>query len=151
TPQYMSPEQARGLPVDERADVYAIGAVLYEVLSGRPPHEGQTSAEVLAKVASQPPPPVRAREPALPEHLPDIVDQAMAVDSNARYRNGKQLADDLKRFQTGQLVSAYAYSPPILLRRWMRRHRGALAVAVASLVVLMVTGTLGVLRIVRER
>jgi tetratricopeptide (TPR) repeat protein len=134
TPAYMPPEQARGQSVDERADVYALGAMLYYLLVGAPPHSGTTVQEVLAAAASQPPAPVESREPAAPGDLVALVTKAMDPDPARRYATAADLAADLRRFQTGQLVSAHRYSPAELLRRWLRQHRAAVTVAaVASL------------------
>jgi len=126
TPGYMSPEQAAGEVLDERTDVYAIGAIAFHMLTGRAP-TGQ---------------PVRllAREPAVPQDLAAIVDRAMAVDRDARYRSARELADDLRRFQTGQLVGAHRYSLGQLVRRWLRRHRGPVAVAAVAVLVLLAVG-----------
>jgi serine/threonine protein kinase len=104
TPGYMAPEQAEGAPVDERADVYALGSVLYTLLAGEPPYKGADSTEVLEKLRVGPPPPIAERQFGLPRHLTAIVDKAMARDPAARYRNALDLADDLKSFQTSQLV-----------------------------------------------
>ena len=78
TPHYMPPEQARGLPVDERADVYALGAMLYFLLAGAPPHAGRTAEEALAAAAGGRVEPVERREPEAPADLVAIVRKAMA-------------------------------------------------------------------------
>jgi len=134
TPRYMAPEQARGEAVDERADVYALGAMLYYLLAGAPPHAGTTVDEVLQAAATRAPTPVEATEPDAPADLVALVAKAMRADRGQRYANAGALAEDLRRFQTGQLVSAHRYSPRELARRWLRQHRAAVAVAaVASL------------------
>jgi|JI10StandDraft_1071094.scaffolds.fasta_scaffold01858_25 WD40 repeat protein len=152
TPVYMAPEQARGERVDARADVYAIGAMLYHLLAGRPPygHLG-TAAEVLAAVKAGPAPPLTAIAPAAPRELAAIVRRAMAHDAGARYPTAAALADDLRRFATGQLVSAHHYGRGERLRRFARRNRGALAIAAAAAVALGVTGALSIRRVVHER
>src|SRR5215813_7176387 len=138
TPEYMSLEQSQGKPVDERADVYAIGAILYHVLAGCAPYQGGSSAEVLAKVAKEDPEPIRQRQPDVPQDLATIVGKAMSRDPEARYPTAKELADDLKRFQTGQMVSAHSYSRMALIRRWLWRNRTPAVIAGASLLVLCV-------------
>ncbi len=140
TPSFMPPEQARGEEVDARADVYALGALLYYALSGRAPHEGVDSAEVLSRVRAGAPIPVRELVPAVPSDLADIVGKAMARDKAARYPSAAELADDLKRFQTGQMVAAHAYSWMELAGRWVRRHRAIAATTV--LFVLVAAGAL---------
>ena len=136
TPVYMAPEQARGERVDARADVYAIGAMLYHLLAGRPPygHLG-TAAEVLAAVKAGPAPPLTAIAPAAPRELAAIVLRAMAHDAGARYPTAAALADDLRCFATGQLVSAHHYGRGERLRRFARRNRGALAIAAVAVAV----------------
>jgi tetratricopeptide (TPR) repeat protein len=131
TPHYMPPEQARGLPVDERADVYALGAMLYFLLSGTPPHAGRSADEALAAAAAGAIEPVERREPEAPPDLAAIVRKAMAPSPADRYPSARELAADLLRFQTGQLVSAHRYSTGDLLRRFVKRHRAAVLVASA--------------------
>ena len=134
TPAYMAPEQAMGDAVDERADVYALGAVLYHMLSGTRPYRGATSEDVLAAVIAGPPPALTG----VPLDLATIVTKAMARDPEDRYANAGDLAIDLKRFQSGQLVIAHHYTTGQLLARWSKRHRGA--VAVGSLAILALAG-----------
>jgi WD40 repeat protein/tRNA A-37 threonylcarbamoyl transferase component Bud32 len=148
TPCYMPPEQAGGQPLDERADVYALGAMLYEVLAGEPPyHRGATPAAVLAG----PPPPVETRQPAIPPDLAAIVRKAMACEPGDRYPSAREMALDLRQFQTGRLVSAHVYSSGMLLGRWLRRYRAPVTVAAAALVILAAVGAVSVDRVVTER
>ena len=151
TPAYMPPEQAYGDPVDQRADVYALGAILYHMVAGAPPFDGATAVEILLKVTSDPPPPIEAREPAVPPELAAIIATAMAYKPADRYPSAEELADDLRRFRTGQLVAAHRYSARDRLRRLIRRYRGPLAVAAASLVVLAVISVLSITRVIAER
>ncbi len=148
TPAYMPPEQARGDKVDERADVYALGAMLYHVLAGHPPYRGDTSDAVLEAVLAGPPAPLP--EDAPPD-LATIADRAMAREPDARYATAAALAADLERFETGQLVSAHTYTAGALVRRWLRRHRAIAIVATAALVALAVGGAVSVRRIVAEK
>jgi eukaryotic-like serine/threonine-protein kinase len=151
TPAYMSPEQARGDVVDERADVYALGAVLYEVLAGTPPHADTTPQAVLERVIAGPPRPLSMVVSSVPDELCTIVRKAMARDPAARYPNAVALAEDLRRFTTGKLVSAHSYSTWALVRKRLARHRGVVAVAIASLLVLGAVGVASVRRVVAER
>jgi eukaryotic-like serine/threonine-protein kinase len=151
TPAYMSPEQARGDEVDERADVYALGAVLYEVLAGSPPHADATPQAVLDRVIAGPPCPLAMMVSAVPGELATIVHKAMARDPDARYPNAIALAEDLRRYTTGKLVSAHSYSTWALLRKRLARHRGVVVVAVASVLVLAAVGVASVSRVVAER
>jgi eukaryotic-like serine/threonine-protein kinase len=151
TPAYMSPEQARGDVVDERGDVYALGAVLYEVLAGSPPHADATPQAVLDRVIAGPPRPLQMVVPSVPGELATIVRKAMARDPDARYPNASAFAEDLRRFTTGKLVSAHSYSTWALLRKRLARHRGVVAVAVASVLALAVMGIESFRRVVAER
>jgi tetratricopeptide (TPR) repeat protein len=150
TPAYMPPEQARGQAVDERADVYALGAMLYYLLVGVPPHAGTTVQDVLAAAATQRPQPVEAREPAAPGDLVAIVEKAMDPDPAGRYPTAAQLAADLRRFQTGQLVSAHHYSPGELLRRFLRQHRAAVTVAAVGALALVTAIAVGFMAVNRQ-
>jgi serine/threonine protein kinase len=141
TPEYMPVEQAEGKPVDARADVYAIGAILYQILSGIPPYRGTTPKEVLASIRQTDPAPVEKLEPGVPRELATIARKSMARDPKQRYPSAKELAEDLRRFQTGQLVSAYSYSGWELVRRWTWKHRAGVA-AVALILLTMVAGLL---------
>jgi serine/threonine protein kinase len=129
TPEYMPAEQAAGQPVDERADVYALGAILYHVLAGVPPYSGSSSDEVLKALASKAPVPIERRQPGVPEDLASIVRKAMARDAKERYSSAIELTEDLRRFQTGQLINARHYSSLALLARWFQRHRAAMGAA----------------------
>lgn len=151
TPAYMSPEQARGELVDERADVYAIGAVLYELLTGQPPHHDETPQATLDRVIAGPPRPVVIAAPHVPSELATIVGKAMARCPDDRYTNATALAEDLRRFQTGKLVSAHSYTAWSLLRKKVAQHRGVVAVAIASTVALAVVGVESFRRVVAER
>ena len=140
TPLFMPPEQARGEDVDERADVYSLGAMMYFVLCGQPPHTGEKASVLLAEVRSVTPTPLREREPGVPVDLAAIVNKAMAWSPAARYRTAGELAVDLKRFLTGQLVGAHVYSRPQLVARWVRRNR-ALSLLTACFALAAVLGS----------
>jgi serine/threonine protein kinase len=150
TPAYMPVEQATGEAVDERADVYALGAMLYHVLAGAPPYTGKTSDDVLERVIKGPPPALADRTAGIPPDLVTIVEKAMAHDAADRYPTAKELADDLKKFQTGQLVGAHRYSTWALVRRWIRRHRTPVAVGAIAAIALAVVAIISVQRILRE-
>jgi WD40 repeat protein len=150
TPAYMAPEQARGESADRRADVYALGAILYHVLAGSAPRQGDANT-VLAQVRQGPPPPLSTRAPGTPRDLLAIVAKALAHEPAARYDSARAFADDLSRFLTGQLVGAREYRRVTLLLRWLRRHRAAVAVAALLLTVLAITATVAVRRVLAER
>jgi WD40 repeat protein len=151
TPAYMPPEQARGDAVDRRADVYALGAVLYEVLAGRPPYSGDSALEVMRTVLERSPSPLDHGDEAPPQELITLVDKSMARDPAARYADAAALADDLRRYLDGQLVAAHRYSAWQRMRRVWRRQRVALLVALAGTLGLLISGAYSLRRIVGER
>jgi len=99
TPHYMSPEQARGeKDVDHRADLYAIGAMLYRCVSGKVPYPGKNYNQILARILAQPPPPVKEIRPQVPSKLVEIINRAMARDREQRYESAAVFAADLAEF-----------------------------------------------------
>jgi len=151
TPAYMSPEQARGEIVDERGDVYAIGTVLYELLAGAAPHADTTPQATLERVLAGPPKPVDCAVAHVPGELGTIVAKAMARNPVDRYPNATALAEDLRRFSTGKLVSAHSYSTWAILRKKLAQNRGVVAVALASTIALAIVGVESFRRVVHER
>src|SRR5258706_10624151 len=100
----MAPEQARGERVDRRADVYSLGVLLYQLLAGRTPYRGSSSAEMLALLLEGPAPDLAQVVPGVPPDLAAIVRKAMRREPEARYPDGDALAKDLQRFLNGRLV-----------------------------------------------
>jgi WD40 repeat protein/predicted Ser/Thr protein kinase len=150
TPAYMPPEQASGQPVDARADVYALGAILYHVLAGSPPYQGDTASQVLRQVLHEASRPLPRGRKGVSEELRAIVTKAMAREPAGRYPSARELAEDLRRFQTGQIVAAHAYSWWARVQRFVKRYRAAVAVAGVALGVLAVLGTVSLRRILAE-
>jgi predicted Ser/Thr protein kinase len=124
TPRYMSPEQALAAPeeVDAQTDIYSLGAVLYEALTGRPPFDGPSIMSVLRKLSDEEPPPVRELNPAVPEEVAAVCRRAMAKDKAARFASTGELADALEAcLGRGPVASGAAgdEKPPHRLpRRW---------------------------------
>ncbi|MCC6143941.1 MAG: serine/threonine protein kinase [Candidatus Hydrogenedentes bacterium] len=143
TPHYMSPEQAAGKhdQLDGRADVYALGAVLYEILTGSQPYQASTGLEVLMKVASEPPAPPEHLCPEAPAALVAVCRRAMERDPAARYVSAAALAAEITSFQAGARVLAYEYSLAELLARFVRRHRPVVVTAALALSLLVGLGT----------
>jgi WD40 repeat protein len=151
TPQYMPPEQIDSHVPDERLDVYALGATLYHVISGKPPFEGPSVPAILDRVLNVGPAPLVEVEPKTPRALQAIVAKAMARDRAARYASAAELADDLRRYQTGQLVASYHYGWGERAARFLGRHRAVVGLSAAFLAVLASLGAVGVGRIVAAR
>ncbi|HWJ57160.1 MAG TPA: serine/threonine-protein kinase, partial [Vicinamibacterales bacterium] len=147
TPGFMAPEQLCGAPVDERCDVYALGATLYHLLARTPPHHAKTADEMMKAAVAAPPTPIRELVPGVPLDLSTIVDKALAHDPTVRYQNARALAEDLQRFLTGQLVASHHYTPREKVIRFVRKNRGVSA-AVAALIVV---GSVLMVRIYIER
>jgi eukaryotic-like serine/threonine-protein kinase len=105
TAQYLSPEQARGTAVDQRSDVYSLGIVLYELLTGTVPFTGDTPVEIAMKHLSALPEPPSTKRPEIPRELDLIVMRALAKDPNDRYQNAEEMDADLERFARGAGVS----------------------------------------------
>jgi tetratricopeptide (TPR) repeat protein len=151
TPAYMAPEQARGEPVDQRVDVFALGAMLYHLLAGVPPYNARTATEVIAAAALGRVVPLASRERGAPVDLVAIVHRAMAPLPIDRYRDAGELASELRRFLTGQLVSAHHYTSGQRLGRFARRHRAAVTIAALAAIGFGAGGTFAVRRILHER
>ncbi|MBX9624100.1 MAG: protein kinase, partial [Gemmataceae bacterium] len=139
TPKYMAPEQAQGLHADigPGADVYALGAILYELVAGRAPYDGSTDVEVLRQVVDGHLTPPRDLRPDLHRDLEAICLRAMAKSPGKRYRTAIDLADDLRRFLDGRPTLARPLTRVGRAARWLRRNDGAVAVGVLAAVALM--------------
>jgi len=96
TAKYMSPEQASGKPVDARTDIWSLGVILYEMLTGKHPFEGEMQTQVIARVLEREPEPLATRAPGSPPELQRIVSKMLAKDRAARYPNVRELLQDLK-------------------------------------------------------
>lgn len=96
TPSFMSPEQMAGSPVDGRSDLYSLGVMLFQLLTGRLPHEAESMARLMAQIANETAPDVRNWRPELPESLADVVALALEKRPEVRYADGIQLATDLR-------------------------------------------------------
>ncbi|HEY0250560.1 MAG TPA: serine/threonine-protein kinase, partial [Kofleriaceae bacterium] len=141
TPCYMSPAQASGEPADATDDVYALGAILYTVLTGVPPYlEGRDAVAVIAATIDGPPRPIVELAPDAPADLRAIVERAMARTVTDRFSSAKQFSDELARFEAGQLLLSRGYSTRELISRWVRRHRRALIIAALSMVAVVALG-----------
>lgn len=95
TPSFMSPEQLAGLTVDGRSDLYSLGVLLYQLLAGSLPHQGDSMARLMQQIATEPAPDVRTRRPGLPESLALVLAVALEKRPELRYASGEQMARDL--------------------------------------------------------
>ncbi|MBL8738466.1 MAG: SUMF1/EgtB/PvdO family nonheme iron enzyme, partial [Planctomycetes bacterium] len=147
TPSYMPPEQARNEALDRRADVYAIGAMVYELLTGRAPYttpgHDKLAYRILDDLLDGPPKRIEELTEA-PAELVAIVEKAMARDPAARYQNVVELAADLRAFVDGRVVKAHRTGALVEMRLWMRRNR-AHAVTLVTAIVLQALGIVGAL------
>ncbi|MEO8699376.1 MAG: serine/threonine-protein kinase [Kofleriaceae bacterium] len=154
TPGFMSPEQAGGEPIDERADVYALGAILYNLLAGAPPYwdtHANESSDLMIEIGRlRPPTPIAVLAPEAPADLVAIVEQAMTRSRAGRYATARELAEELRRFEAGKLI-ARVYTLRELAWRWIRRHRTAVGVGVVAVVALAVVGIIAFVNIDRSR
>jgi tetratricopeptide (TPR) repeat protein len=153
TPCFMSPEQARGEELDERADVFALGALVYNLLTGSAPYWDRThnGIELIAAVHEGPPTPILTLAPRAPADLCAIIDHAMARDVAARYQDASQVAAELRRFQAGQLLLSREYRMRDLLARWVRRHRTIVTSVGIGAVLLGIVATVAVIKITSAR
>ena len=99
TVSYMSPEQTRGLQLDERTDIWSLGVILYELIAGRPPFEGLTASDVVASILRTEPVPLQRFSPEVPDELHRIVRKALQKDPDERYQLAKEMAIDLKNLR----------------------------------------------------
>ncbi|HEY3450269.1 MAG TPA: protein kinase [Myxococcales bacterium] len=154
TPSYMSPEQATGDEIDERTDVWGLGAILYRILTGEAlypvgDYDAQIARATYAGIR-----PVLSTCPDAPPELAAIAHKALQRYKRHRYQTAKELADEISAYMTGGRVRAHTYSPRQLVRRFAREHWGvviASAVAVVAVVGALVAAAVGLRIQTRER
>ncbi|HVR75418.1 MAG TPA: serine/threonine-protein kinase, partial [Planctomycetota bacterium] len=152
TPSYMAPEQATGggNQATPLADVYSLGAILYDLLTGRPPFEGPTPMETLRQVISSEPLRPRSRRPGVPMDLETICLKCLEKDPMRRYASARELADELARFLAGVPITARRISRTERVVRWSQRNP-ALATLVMVLILVAAGTTVAAFRFSAER
>jgi serine/threonine protein kinase/WD40 repeat protein len=156
TPSYMAPEQASGIlsAVGPAADIYALGVILYEMVTGRPPFCARTPLDTLDLVRTQEPVPPRRLQPATPRDLETICLQCLAKEPRKRYGRALDLADDLARFRAGKPIQARPVHALKRGWRWCRRNpvAAALLACIALLLMVIAAGaSLAAWKLERER
>src|SRR5205807_5235066 len=124
TPGYIAPEQVNGSAgkLTPAADVYSLGAVLFHLLTGRPPFTGEHALKVIQQTNEKPAPKLRSVAPALDRDLETICAKCLEIEPHARYHSAGELAEDLERWLGGHSIVARPVSPPVRLWRWSRRN-----------------------------
>jgi serine/threonine protein kinase len=141
TPAYMSPEQARGdtKAAGPPADIWALGAILYECLAGRPPFKGQSAPDTLRLVCETEPESIRRTARSIPKDLETIALKCLEKEPSRRYSSAGAMADDLAHYLAGEPVSARPRGRVASLARWTGRHKGPVYVAAGALLAAVVT------------
>ena len=150
TPSFMPPEVAAGAAATRAADVYGLGGVLYQVLTGKAPYQGDSAENVLRQVATTDPRPVRGLNPVAPAALAAVCRRALARDPAARYPSADAFATDVRRYLADEPVAAYREPWTARAARWGRRHRTGVAAATVLLAATAVGSTLAAGLVWRE-
>src|SRR5262249_28021701 len=147
TPSYMAPEQVtaeRGT-IGPATDVYALGVILYELLTGQPPFQGDSALQVLRQVQGQEPRPPRRLRPSVPAHHETICLKCLEKAPARRFATAAELAEDLRRFQAGESIVSRPVGALGRTWRWSRRNPGwaAMLATVAGLLLVIAVTTSG--------
>lgn len=144
TPSYMSPEQVKGKKVDKRSDIFALGCILYEFLTGKRPFEAESITTVIYKIINEEPPSLAEVKKGLPEGFEHIIGKALAKDPEERYQSCEQLAADLRDLdklaeKTIAITTPEAVPPPVKKRK-KRRLVPILAISLTTIILIAAGG-----------
>jgi len=140
---YMSPEQAQGKPLDARSDQFALGAILYEIATGKPAFDAPNAIDTLSAILHEDPRPIQSINAKAPEHFCWIVERLLAKNPAERYASTKDVAQELRELSTRIAADTLADSPWSVQRFQRPRARKRKTIAVASTIALVVLGTIG--------
>ncbi len=140
TPSYLAPEQAAGKNrgLGAGVDIYALGSILYELITGRPPFRGETALDTILQVMHQEPIPPGQLQPKLPRDLETICLKCLQKQPSRRYLSARELAEDLNRFRHGKPILARPVSNWERLWKWSRRHPAIATMGIASLMLVLI-------------
>ncbi len=143
TPNYMSPEQATGdRVIDARSDIYSLGAMTYEMLTGEPPHTGNTSQAVIARMLTEKPRPIRTTRSAVPEYVEDAIQRSLEKLPADRFSSAKQFADALLGRSVSAATATRTVSRASARTSWRSRLRDPFTLALAALSLIFLTAFL---------
>ncbi len=151
TPGFLSPEQARGEPVDARADVYSLGATLYYVLAGKVPFGVDDPTAAIEAAASDESPDFEAIPEDVPNELRAIAIKALAPKPADRYADAGELAADIRRFLAGQLVAAHEYTARERIAKWIGRHKVAVAIGTLAVIAIAAVSVVSIRQVIHDR
>lgn len=141
TVKYMSPEQAQGLPVDQRSDIFSLGVVLYEMLTGHAPFEGKTAIEMISTIQSTDPLPLKHYAAEATDTLEQLLDQALCKEKEARYQTAEELLNDLR-----SLSQQYSTTGIARLIVQVNQHKMGAGLALGALVLVLGAISYGIFR-----
>lgn len=153
TASYMAPEQALGQvsAISPATDIYGLGAIFYELLTGRPPFRGETSWQTMRQLMESDPVSISVLQPATPFDVQTIVSKCLRKDPRHRYQTAKQLSDDIQRFLDGKPILARPVSRMEKTVKWMGRNRSMVITITISAMLLVAAVIVGFWKVMEER
>jgi serine/threonine protein kinase/tetratricopeptide (TPR) repeat protein len=151
TPSFMAPEVASGQPATKLSDVYGLGAILFEILAGRPPYGGGSVKEVLKRVTTADPPSAQAANPSAPAALGAISRKAMARNPVDRYASAEDVATDVRRWLADEPVAAYREPWVARAVRWARRRKTTVVAAAVLLLTTAIASSISAVLVWRQQ